>query len=184
MPVRRPGIQKAKNQANPSTPTSRRNIETISKMEAAALRDRTWAERIGDGISRIAGRLWFVLVHVAWFAGWAIVNSGVLPAMRPFDPYPYPFLTFVVSLEAIFLSLFVLMSQNRASRQADRRAHLDLQINLLAEEEMTKVLKMLHALCAAQGLKIASDPEIRELEQETRPEKVLREIKAKMPAEG
>ena len=81
--------------------------------------------------------------------------------MKPFDPFPYAFLTLVVSLEAIFLSLFILMSQNRAALHADRRAHLDLQINLLAEHESTKTLELLKALCEHHGLACSQDPEDR-----------------------
>ena len=87
--------------------------------------------------------------------------------VRPFDAFPYPFLTLVVSLEAIFLSLFILMSQNRASLQADQRAHLDLQINLLAEHECTKTLELLQALCQYHGLSCAKDPELKELISQT-----------------
>lgn len=87
------------------------------------------------------------------------MNSGLV-GIHPFDPYPYQFLTFVVSLEAIFLSLFILMSQNRATRQTDARSQLDLQINLLAEQEATKMLQMLQSLCKHQGLAVADDPEI------------------------
>jgi uncharacterized membrane protein len=72
-----------------------------------------------------------------------------------FDPFPFPFLTLLVSLEAIFLSMFVLMSQNRMSRQADKRAHLDLQIDLLAEQELTTILRMLRALCVQQGVRVS-----------------------------
>jgi uncharacterized membrane protein len=82
--------------------------------------------------------------HVLWFGGWIAANTGVVPGIAPFDPYPFPLLTMVVSLEAIFLSLFVLASQNRLSRQSDKRAQLDLQIDLLAEREMTAVLRLLN----------------------------------------
>src|SRR4051812_353242 len=159
-----------------------RNIKAVSKIEEAALQERSWGERLGDGVANAAGRMWFITLHVIWFTGWALINSGVVGTLRPFDPFPYPFLTFVVSLEAIFLSLFILMSQNRESRQADRRSHLDLQVNLLAEAEMTKVLQMLQALCAAQGLPEAKDPVIQRLQEETQPDKMLREIEENLPS--
>jgi uncharacterized membrane protein len=90
-------------------------------------------------------------------------------------------LTLVTSLEAIFLSLFILTSQNRANTQADQRSHLDLQINLLAKAEATASLKMLQALCAHHGLKIAHDPELKPLVQRTEPKTLVRELQTQLP---
>ena len=84
-----------------------------------------------------------LLLHVVWFGAWVSANAGLLPGVTPFDAFPFPFLTMTVSLEAIFLALFVLASQNRLARQSDKRSHLDLQVNLLAEREMTAVLQLL-----------------------------------------
>lgn len=138
---------------------------------------RNIGERMGDGIARQAGRLWFVALHGVWFAGWMIINADWIAGIRPFDPYPYAFLTFIVSLESIFLSLFILMSQNRANRQADSRSHLDLQINLLAEQESTKTLQMLQKLCEHHGLDVAFDPEVERLKSTTEPEALLNQLK-------
>src|SRR5205085_12261068 len=85
--------------------------------------------------------------HIVWFGTWVLVNMGHVRGIRPFDPFPFTLLTTLVSLEAIFLTLFVLASQNRLTQEADRRAHLDLQVNLLSEQEMTVVLRMLKELC-------------------------------------
>ena len=156
------------------------NVSAITAMEKRALDSRTQGERFGDAIARQAGRLWFITLHVFWFALWVVLNSGVFP-WRPFDPYPYPFLTLVVSLESIFLSLFILMSQSRSARQADERAHLDLQINLLAEQESTKVLQMLQSLCEYHGLAKARDPEVEKLKTETKPDELLKELKESLP---
>src|SRR5436853_252405 len=109
-----------------------RNIKAICALEQQALARRSSAERFSDWIVSRAGRMKIIALHVAWFAVWILWNSGRV-GVRPFDPYPYPALTTIVSLEAIFLSLFILASQNREMRRADERAHLDLQINLLAE---------------------------------------------------
>ena len=84
-----------------------------------------------------------LVVHVVWFTFWVLANLSLIPGIKPFDPYPFPFLTMAVSLEAIFLSLFVLASQNRMTAQADKRSNLDLQIDLLAEREMTAVVRLL-----------------------------------------
>jgi uncharacterized membrane protein len=158
----------------------RRNVQEICKMEHEALRKRSPAERFGDLIAQQSGRIWFIGLHALWFGAWIFVNSGKFPKVRPVDAFPYPFLT----LEAIFLSLFIWMSQNRASLQADRRAHLDLQINLLAEHESTKTLELLQALCQYHGLSCAKDPELKELISQTRPEEILQELKDSLPTTG
>ncbi len=151
-------------------------------MERQAIAARTRGERIADAIARTAGRLWFTAAHAVWFGFWILANSGKVPGIRPFDPFPYPFLTFVVSLESIFLALFILMSQNRANKQADSRSHLDLQINLLAEQESTAALQMLHRLCEFHGLSAAGDEEeVERLKRSTKPEALLEEIRKNLP---
>jgi uncharacterized membrane protein len=131
-----------------------RNVSAVAEIEREALHERSKADRIADAITRFTGSAPFAIFHVLWFAGWAVVNVGMIAGVKPFDPFPFSFLTLLVSLEAIFLSMFVLMSQNRMSRQADKRAHLDLQIDLLAEQELTTILRMLRALCAKQGVQV------------------------------
>lgn len=158
--------------------TTQRNVEAISAMEREALEKRSLWARIGDGIAIRAGQMWFIALHAVFFAGWIWTNLKVHP---PFDPFPFPLLTLVVALEAIFLSLFILMSQNRSNIQAEQRNHLDLQINLLAEHENTKMLQMLHTLCAHQGLVIDKDPEIEELKARTEPQEVLEQLKSNLP---
>jgi uncharacterized membrane protein len=93
----------------------------------------------------------FVWVHIAWYSAWILVNS--LPGIHPFDPFPFTFLTFMVSLEAIFLSTFILISQNHETRLSELRNNLDLQINLLTEQENTKMLRMLERIAEKVGAK-------------------------------
>ena len=96
------------------------------------------------------------------------MNAGVIRGIRPFDPFPFPFLTMTVSLEAIFLALFVLASQNRLARQADKRSHLDLQIDLLAEREMTAVLQLLQDIARHLEVQTSVTPEqLRDLMKKT-----------------
>jgi uncharacterized membrane protein len=147
------------------------------------MQSRSAGERLGDAIARQAGQLWFTVAHAVWFAAWIVINADLIPGLRAFDPFPYQFLTLVVSLESIFLSLFILMSQNRANKQADSRSHLDLQVNLLAEQESTKTLEMLQKLCEFHGLPIANDPELRTLSRSTEPEQLLGELKKSLPEE-
>ena len=162
--------------------TTHRNIKEICDLEKKALSRRTLAARIGDAIATQAGRMWFIVLHLIWFAIWLSINLKPKGAST-FDPFPFEFLTMIVSLESIFLSLFILMSQNRSGVQADQRNHLDLQINLLAENENTKMLQMLQALCEHHKLQIGRDPEIIALAKRTEIQEVLSELKDNLPDE-
>ena len=122
------------------------NIRAVARLEESARSSRSVAACVSDTIIALAGSEWSVTLHALWFACWLVVNTGLSP-LKPFDPFPFSLLTSIVSLEAIFLTLLVLASQNRLTREADKRAHLDLQVNLLAEQEMTVVLHMLRELC-------------------------------------
>lgn len=160
-----------------------RNVQEICRIEDEARKARSHGERLSDFITQQSGQLWFISLHGFWFAFWILANSALIPHISRFDPFPYSFLTLVVSLEAIFLSLFILMSQNRSNRLADQRAHLDLQINLLAEHESTKTLELLQALCEYHGLTCGSDPEVKELLAKTKPEEILKELKRSLPGD-
>lgn len=120
------------------------NVATIRAWERAGRLKRTRAERLADWIVARAATAEALELHFVWFAVWIVVNTRLVPGVPAFDPFPFQFLTMVVSLEAIFLTLFVLASQNRLAREADLRSQVDLQINLLAEREMTAVLTLLH----------------------------------------
>jgi uncharacterized membrane protein len=147
--------------------TLERNVKAIKAWEESLLHGRSQAEQLSDWVTRAFASGPMLLAHVAWFAAWIVVNLGA-GAFRPFDPFPFPFLTMMVSLEAIFLTLFVLASQNRLGRQADKRAHLDLQIDLLAEREMTAVLRLLQDIAAHLKVPETVTPEeIRDLVIET-----------------
>ena len=152
-----------------------RNIRTIIQLRLKADRERSLQDRIADAITITSGHMAFVYLHIVWFGVWVVLNSGRL-GLSPFDPFPYGLLTMIVSLEAIFLSTFVLISQNRLSAEAEHRASLDLQIGLLTERELTRVLKMLDAIQHQLGIGKAIDSELADLEMETRPEDVLAEI--------
>ena len=152
-------------------------------LEQHALNRRSRTEKISDWIVSQGGRAWAVMAHAAWFVVWILWNTVARSGTPRFDPFPYPALTTIVSLESIFLSLFILASQNRATRRADERAHLDLQVNLLAEREATKMLQLLRALCLNQGLDEASDSELKQLLQETEPATIARELERQLPGE-
>jgi uncharacterized membrane protein len=152
-----------------------RNIRTIIHLRAKAEHDRSLQDRIADAITDFSGRMIFAYIHIVWFAIWILLNTGWF-GVRAFDPFPYGLLTMIVSLEAIFLSTFVLISQNRLSIENERRADLDLQIGLLTEHELTRVLQMLDAIQDKVGVIDHRNSELADLEMETRPEDVLAEI--------
>ena len=151
------------------------NIHTIIDTRQAAANKRTTEERIADAITDFSGRMYFVYFHIIWFGIWILLNLGYF-GIKPFDPYPFGLLTMVVSLEAIFLATFVLISQNRLSAEADKRADLDLQMDLLTEYELTRVIKMLDVIQDKLGIENDNDLELLDLEKDVHPEDVLAEI--------
>ena len=152
----------------------RRNVERIRSMERWSKRNRTWADRVAELVARFCGHMGFVWVHAALFAAW--IGWNTVPSLPRFDPYPFTFLTLCVSLEAIFLSSFILIAQNYEMRLTERRTQLDLQINLLAEQENTKILVLLQAMARKMGALEEDDPEIAALAEAVRPETISQEI--------
>ena len=153
---------------------TKRNVETVLELEEAARKQRTRTDRVAEIIAGFCGSMTFVWVHVVWFGGWIALN--LLPGVKHIDPFPFTFLTLVVSLEAIFLSTFILISQNHDARVSEKRNHLDLQINLLSEQENTKMLSLLHEIAVKLGADISQDPHIEVLEQATKPESLVEQI--------
>jgi len=143
------------------------DLQIIKNWEGDNLAARSRAEQFSDWIATTIASGPSLLIHLTWFVAWGVVNAGLFPRLV-FDPFPFSFLTMTVSLEAIFLALFVLASQNRLSRQSDKRGHLDLQVNLLSEREMTAVLQLLEDI--ATHFKVQTSvraSEIRDLAQKT-----------------
>src|SRR3954451_11236561 len=144
------------------------NIQAITALEEQQERGRTLSDRIADAIASFAGTVIFVLLHLVWFGLWAAINLGLLHVAPAFDPYPFQLLCMIVSLEGVLLSTFVLIKQNRMSALADERSHLDLQVSLLAEQEVTKVIQMLQRISTHLGLEAkVMDEEARELGETT-----------------
>lgn len=155
--------------------TIRRNIKAIAELEEDFVRNRSLKVRIADSIAEFSGTVTFVVIHAVIFALWIAINLGMFASVGKFDPYPFMLLSVAVSLEAIFLSTFVLIKQNRMSQRADQRAHLDLQINLLTEQEMTLVLQLLQKI--ARRLQVPhAEEELAELSEETSIEEVANEV--------
>jgi uncharacterized membrane protein len=121
---------------------------------------------------------------VASFAAWVLINFGCVPGIPVFDPFPFGILTLIVSAEGVLLALFILVSQNRMTRQADRRAHLDLQVNMLAEQELTLMLQMQQRLCEKLGVDVERErAKARHLMEHTDVEEIIEEIEEKLPAD-
>ena len=152
-----------------------RNIQAIVQCEDDSATKEPLSQIVAQTITRFFGSMPFVWVHVVWFGGWILANLTLPPAWR-LDPVPFPFLTLVVSLEAIFLSTFILITENRQSALAERRAHLDLQINMLAEQENTKMLELLERIAAKVGVPPVPDAEMKAMQETTEPKKVLAQI--------
>jgi len=153
---------------------TRENVRAMHRLEELAVTHRTVSDRIAEFVARFCGSITFVWIHAVLFTVWILWN--VLPVLPHFDPYPFTFLTLCVSLEAIFLSSFILIAQNYEMRISERRNQLDLQINLLAEQENTKMLQLLDRMAKKIGVYEEDDPEIAVLEQATRPETLARQI--------
>jgi uncharacterized membrane protein len=167
-------------------PPNPRNLATVLARNISALQERRRREqgeasvetRIAEAITRFTGSMPFVYLHLALVGGWVAVNLGLVPGAPRFDP------TFVIlatwaSVEAIFLSTFVLISQNRAAEAASARADLDLQISLLAEHEVTRILSLVKGIAEKLSVEDAEDPELSELQRDVAPEVVLDELEEK-----
>lgn len=133
--------------------------------------------KIAEVMTHFAGSMVFVYLHLLAVCLWVAVNQGLIPVVPRFDQ-SYVILATVASVEALFLSTFVLISQNRAAAAADRRAELDVQINLLSEHEITRLLQLTMAVAEKLGVREASDPSLIELKEHVAPEKVLDRIEA------
>ncbi len=163
--------------SNPLSDTAKKNVEAIAQVEQQLHGRRSQVEKIGDWIARFFGSLWFIAAHAAFFGGWIVLNVQVLPGVRAFDPYPFPFLGFIVGIEFIFLTTFVLINQNVQSKRQEQWGHLTLQIALLTEQEVTKTLQMLHLICQELGLeKPSTDQESKDLAQTTQVTALVEEI--------
>ena len=160
------------------------NIEAIAKLEHDALDRRTLTERFSDVITKLVGNLGFLLAQLILISGWGLVNLHVIPGLKAFDPFPFGVLALVVSSESVFLTIFVLISQSRMARQSERRAHLDLQVGMLSEQELTTMLQMLQKLCQHMGVNVdSSQQEVQSFSKTTDVSKMASELEDKLPEE-
>jgi uncharacterized membrane protein len=160
------------------------NIAAIAKLEEQALDRRTPTERYSDAIVKFIGSLKFLVVHVVLVAVWSTLNLNLIPNVKAFDPFPFGILALFVSSESVFLTIFVLISQNRMARQSERRSHLDLQVGMLAEQELTMMLQMLQKLCQHTGVDVKSAThQVQGFSETTDVQKLASELEDKLPGQ-
>jgi uncharacterized membrane protein len=148
-----------------------RNIKALIEHRQREETQKSTADHIADIITKFTGSMRFVFIHLLLFGTWILWNAGLL-GISPFDP-SFVILAMFASVEAIFLSTFVLISQNRMNAHADKRAELDLQISLLSEHEITRIITLVSAIAQKMNIEIANDKELDELKKDVFPEKVM-----------
>jgi uncharacterized membrane protein len=158
---------------------ARRSIRAI---KTAYTQNRTITERVADRLTKISGSTPFLAMHVGWFTVWILWNTEVF-GTPAFDPFPFGLLTMVVSLEAIFLSIFVLISQGRESSIAELREEVALQVNLRIEAEVTKTLQLVAGLYSRLNQQLGKDDELADMLKPLDQEQIERELKQQMNPE-
>ena len=165
------------------TPVLERNIRSLQLRRQREEATAGWQERTADTITRFTGSMTFVFLHLAAFGFWIVANLGWVPGVPAWDP-SFVVLAMIASVEAIFLSTFVLISQNRMAAAADKRADLDLQVSLLTEHELTRLIALVSALSRHVGVQTEVDDEVEELKQDVAPEAVLDQIETEQKKAG
>jgi uncharacterized membrane protein len=160
-----------------------RNIQALQLRRQREEKEASAEERIAEAITRFTGSMRFVYLHLAFFGFWVLANLGWIPGVPSWDP-SFVILAMLASVEAIFLSTFVLISQNRMAATAARRADLDLQVSLLAEHEITRLVTLVSGIADSMGVRTEADAELHEIKQDVAPEAVLDEIEAAEPDAG
>ena len=150
----------------------RRNIAALRHWREQEEADSTFEERVANRITRFTGSMRFVYLHALIYGIWIVANLGVIPGVRPWDP-TFVILAMIASVEAIFLSTFILITQNRMSAASVRRAELDVQISLLAEAEITMLVKLVAEIAERLGIPQSDHPEMEEMKRMIAPETVL-----------
>jgi len=167
---------RAKKENKKTTYPSRKDIsqnpKTVKSIKAKADEKRSFIEIVADRTTALFGSNIFLFGNVLFFMAWIVINTGLIPGVKPFDKFPFSLLTTAVSLEAIILAILVLTSQNRASKVADLREEVQLQVNILTEEEITRMMWMLVLLLQKNGIQIPEDERLKEMLRETDVEKI------------
>ena len=155
----------SQNKAHPSRKHSveqkiQANQEAIKSLKTQEDEKRSFSEKVADFLTTAFGSMGFLVINILWFATWIVLNIGLIPGIEPFDPFPFGLLTMIVSLEAIALAIIVLISQNRSAKIADLREEVDLQVDMITEREITKLLQLVSAIAEKQGIKLTDDKDL------------------------
>ncbi|MGV9001933.1 MAG: DUF1003 domain-containing protein [Candidatus Saccharimonadaceae bacterium] len=151
----------------------------VQSFRAKADARRTLSDKFADKLTAKFGTVLFLGLNAAWFLIWIVMNTGLIPGLKPFDPFPFGLLTMIVSLEAIFLAIIVLISQNRAARIAELREEVDLQINSIAETEISKIITLVALLMEKNGIKL-DDPDIADMARPIRSSDIQRMLEKQL----
>src|SRR3954454_12788344 len=162
------------------SPVLERNIRALVERRRREEQDASPQQKLADAITRFTGSMLFVYLHLLIFGFWIVANLHWVPGIPAWDE-SFVVLAMIASVEAIFLSTFVLISQNRMAAEADKRADLDLQISLLTEHELTQVVTLLNQMASRMGIEPEAKPELREASKDIAPEKVLDTIERSRP---
>lgn len=157
-----------------------RSRQIIKSFEARLAEKRTVAEKVADYFTRSFGSMPFLAFNLSVFLVWILWNAGTIPGLPVFDPPPFVLLITIVSLEAICLSVMVLISQNRAAKIDKLRSEVDLQINMIAEQEITKIISLLSVLLEKQGINIKEDPEIQKMLKKVNPWEIEKRLEKQL----
>jgi len=154
--------------------------ERIKSFKAKMDLKRGAIDKMADFMTSVFGSVWFLIFNLVWFGAWMLINTGYIAGIKPFDPFPYGLLTMIVSLEAIFLAIIVLISQNRAAHIAEMREEIDLQLNVKAEQEITKILIILDEIHDHLGLNPEDDDELIMMKQQTDLNQIEKDLEKEM----
>lgn len=153
---------------------------TIRSFKAKANKKRSISDKVADLMTASFGTVLFLILNMIFFTGWVLWNTGKIPGMTPIDPFPFGLLTMVVSLEAIFLAIIVLISQNREARVAELREEVELYINTYAENEITKAMYLLTLLLEKNGIDLSKDQDLQDMLQNVDSNVIERELEKQL----
>jgi uncharacterized membrane protein len=156
-----------------------RRRKAIKSFKAKADAKRTPSEKFADLLTVKFGTILFLALNVVWFVVWIVINTGLIPSIEPFDPFPFGLLTMIVSLEAIMLAIIVLISQNREARVSELREEIELQLNTVVEGEVTKLISLMAILLEKQGVKL-DDPELTKMLKPIDSAEMIRQLEAEL----
>lgn len=161
----------------------RTHRQVIEAFEAKARAKRSWVEKLEDKITSTFGTFAFLAANLIFFTLWIVFNSDLIRGSKPFDPYPFILLTMVVSLEAIFLSVFVLITEKRQGKINDLRDEIELQVQLIEEQEVTKILGLLAVILKKLGVDASRDPELQRMLKPLDTEEIERRLEEQLKEE-